>query len=87
MCDVSVKDATQLGLVQHQGLMSRVAKVCGPLVCPRVTTKLSHCWDYGTEVIMLSHNTVSYVVEDGIVRCYTDRGPVFQRIMLPPSLE
>ncbi|PNF28207.1 hypothetical protein B7P43_G07551 [Cryptotermes secundus] len=49
LCSVGVKDATQLGLVDHQGLMSQVVKVYGSHECPHVTTKLSQCWDYSTE--------------------------------------
>jgi hypothetical protein len=48
-----VEDATQLRLVEHQGLICRVVKLGGPYECPHVTTKLSNCWDYSTEVNIL----------------------------------
>jgi hypothetical protein len=50
LCSVSVEDATQLGLVEHQGLISQVVKVGGRHEHICVTTKLSGCWDYSTEV-------------------------------------
>jgi hypothetical protein len=63
-----VKDATQLGLVEHQGLMSRVVKVYDSHECPRVRTKLSHCWDYSTEVSIL-YCSCNCVVDDNVLGC------------------
>lgn len=53
LCNASVEDATQLRLVEHQGLICRVVKLGGPYECPHVTTKLSNCWDYSTECLSL----------------------------------
>ncbi|XP_069678974.1 rRNA biogenesis protein RRP5 isoform X2 [Periplaneta americana] len=44
-----VQDATQLGLVKHQGLIARVLKIGQPRPYVLVTTKLSKCWDYSME--------------------------------------
>lgn len=45
-----MNDASELRLVEHQGLISQVVNIGGPDKLIHVTTKLSDCWDYSTEV-------------------------------------